>query len=282
MTQNTLSDDVNKKVSISIVLYKTPEDHLLRCLESLNSVLIQTKIYLIDNSPEDTLSDTFSDFPNLIYMHLPDNPGYGKAHNFAIYESLQSNVDYHLVLNADVYFDEDVITPMVSYMSKNPEVGLMMPKVLNPDGTIQRLCKLVPSPVDLILRRFFSTKAKRRRNSFFELHNSGYNSIMFVPYLSGCFMLLNTKAIENIGLFDERFFMYPEDIDLTRRIALQYETLFFPEVSIYHLHAAESSKSYRILIIHIYNIIKYFNKWGWFYDPIRIQLNKKTLGQFDL
>ena len=103
---------------------------------------------------------------------------------------------------------------------------------------------------------------------------------MFVPYLSGCFMLLRQSSLREVGLFDERFFMYPEDVDLTRRIAEHYETVFFPEVSVVHEHGRASHKSVKMFFIHAYNLCKYFNKWGWIHDPIRKRLNKKTLDQF--
>jgi len=117
---------------------------------------------------------------------------------------------------------------MVEYMENNPGVGHLMPKILNPDGSIQRLCKLVPTPFDLFARMFLPSLIKAKLSRRFELHGSGYNKVMFVPYLSGCFMLLRIEALKMVGLFDERFFMYPEDIDLTRRIAEKYETVFFP------------------------------------------------------
>jgi GT2 family glycosyltransferase len=103
---------------------------------------------------------------------------------------------------------------------------------------------------------------------------------MFVPYLSGCFMLLRQESLRKIGLFDERFFMYPEDIDLSRRMAVCYDTLFFPLATVTHEHGAASRKSLRMLLIHLVNIFKYFNKWGWIHDPIREQLNCRTLKQF--
>jgi GT2 family glycosyltransferase len=101
-----------------------------------------------------------------------------------------------------------------------------------------------------------------------------------ILYLSGCFMLFRQRALLDVGVFDERFFMYPEDIDLTRRMAVKYDTLFFPDSRVYHEHGAASYKSFRMLLIHSFNIIKYFNKWGWVYDPIRSKLNKRTISQF--
>jgi GT2 family glycosyltransferase len=266
-------------LTVSIVLYNTPIDQLKHCFASLRLYSGLLYLYLIDNSPSDALRGECPSFLPHEYIHLKNNPGFGSGHNVAIKSSQLLGSTYHLVLNADVSFNTDVITPMLAYLDANPNVGHLMPKILNPDGSVQHLCKLVPTPMDLLFRRFLPKKFSVNSNRRFEMQNYGYNKIMFVPYLSGCFMLLRQDVIKNVGLFDERFFMYPEDIDLTRRIALNYDTIFFPEVFVTHQHGAESYKSRRMLIIHSLNIIKYFNKWGWFYDPIRKMLNKKALDQ---
>lgn len=267
-------------LTISIVLYRTPPSQLRRCIASLENYDGNLYLYFIDNSPIDYLRDKISlNFP-YSYIHVPSNPGFGAGHNIAIREAQQLGSAYHLILNADVYFDRDVLSPMLDYMDDNQKVGHMMPKVLNPDGTVQRLCKLVPTPADLLFRRLLGRKKNESRNSNFELKFSGYDKIMFVPYLSGCFMLLRQSALKKVGLFDERYFMYPEDIDLTRRIAMHYETLFFPAVAVTHQHGAASYKSLKMLFIHIFNICKYFNKWGWIFDKDRDRLNLKTLDQF--
>jgi GT2 family glycosyltransferase len=165
-------------------------------------------------------------------------------------------------------------------MDSNPEVGQLMPKVFYSDGEIQYLCKLLPTPFDLIFRRFLPASWTMNQIHKFELRNSGYNQIMDVPYLSGCFMLLRTDALKEVGLFDELFFMYPEDIDLTRRIHQKFRTVFYPEVSIVHHHARSSYLNLKMLWIHTTNMIHYFNKWGWFFDSERKIINKKTLNQF--
>jgi GT2 family glycosyltransferase len=114
----------------------------------------------------------------------------------------------------------------------------------------------------------------------FELKSSGYDKEIEVPYLSGCFMFLRTESLKKVGLFDERFFMYPEDIDLTRRMHKEYRTMFYPNVSIVHEHEKGSYKSFKLLYIHIINMIKYFNKWGWIFDKERKSINKRILSQF--
>jgi len=80
-------------------------------------------------------------------------------------------------------------------------------------------------------------------------------------------------------MFDERFFMYPEDIDLTRRIHRKYRTVFYPEVSVVHQHAQGSYSNVKLLFIHIRNMVRYFNKWGWFFDKERREINNEILKQ---
>lgn len=134
--------------------------------------------------------------------------------------------------------------------------------------------------MDVFGRRFLPSWLNRKRNERFELRATGYNREMNVPYLSGCFMLLRTEALRQVGLFDERFFMYPEDIDLTRRIHRHFQTLFYPQCTIIHDHAQGSYKSKRLLWIHVSNLCRYFSKWGWLFDAERRKFNRETIRQY--
>lgn len=104
---------------------------------------------------------------------------------------------------------------------------------------------------------------------------SGYDKIMEVPYLSGCFMFLRKETIEKVGVFDEGIFMYGEETDLNRRIGKFYKTVFYPEVEIIHDFAKGSHKEWRLFKIHVRAAIYYFNKWGWFFDKDRRIVNKE-------
>jgi hypothetical protein len=154
-----------------------------------------------------------------------------------------------------------------------------MPKVMYPNGQIQRLAKLLPTPLDFFGRFCLPEFLIRRRNTRFELVQSGFTKIMNIPFLSGCFMFLRMSAVEEVGIFDERFFLYAEDIDMTRRMHQKYETLFFPKATIYHTFTRGSRKSLRLMWIHIVSTIKYLNKWGWWRDEERREVNKDVMNQ---
>ncbi len=267
------------KVSASIVLFKSNLEQLLEAVLSFQNSWPEGELYLIDNSPRAQLRMHFEGKPGIHYIFNNRNLGFGAAHNIAIRLSQQNSSVYHLVLNPDVSFGKEVIPKIVSLMEVHPMVGLVMPKVLYPDGRIQHLCKLLPSPGILFSRRFFAfwRKLLDRNNSVYELKFSGYNRIMDVPCLSGCFMMLRNECLKKIGLFDEDIFLYTEDIDLTRRIHKQFRTVFYPEVSICHVHERGSYKKLVPFILHIRSAVTYFNKWGWFNDPERDQINRLTL-----
>lgn len=265
------------EINVSIVLYNTNTEQLNSLLRQLCVYDAIKTIYLIDNSPKES---KFEYNNKIKYIRTGKNLGYGVAHNIALGESVKDGVKYHLVVNSDIELSEGCIENMVNYMDTDSMVASMMPKVLYPDGSLQYLCKLLPSPFDLFIRRFIPNVFFPKRRDMFELRHTGYDKIMNIPYLSGCFMLLRMSALEVVGFFDERFFLYPEDLDLTRRLHKMYKTLYYPDVTIVHHHNRESYRNVKMLFIHIYNMIKYFNKWGWFFDEERKQINIKTLSQF--
>lgn len=266
------------KITASIVLYNTPETQLIRLLDCINNLSIDIQTYIVDNSPAPVMYSCLNR-PNIIYIRAKANRGYGAGHNIALRKTLYES-SYHFVFNPDIHFEPGELEKMISFMDQNNSIGQLMPKVIYPDGSLQYLCKLVPTPADLFLRRFAIgplKKIARVKSEQFELRHTGYNQVMDVPYLSGCFMLFRTSALRSIGLFDERFFMYPEDIDITRRMHEKFRTVFYPHASIVHDHARDSYKSRKALWIHIRNLIAYFNKWGWFFDAQRSEINRKTL-----
>ena len=264
-------------INVSIVLFQTEVSEVNRLINLLLPNTLVNKILIIDNSPT-PISDIQA-APKLTIINRPDNPGYGKGHNLAMRYSLESeDVKYHLVINADIDLEICVIDELYDFMERNISIAQAMPKVLNPDGTNQNLCKLIPTPFDLLFKRFFPFFGKSPR---FILDVYDLNEVVFAPYLSGCFMFLRVEHLRKVGLFDERFFMYPEDIDLTRRLAERYRTVLYPFVSVVHQHGAASHRSLRMFAIHFLNLVKYYNKWGWFRDKSRRTINYKVMKELE-
>lgn len=261
-----------KGLTVSIVTYKTDLKELESCLQSLQSPIVQ-KIYVIDNSEQKYISDYCSTKQNVVYIGS-ENVGYGAGHNKAIRLALEADIDYHLVLNSDVSFNPEVLSILIDYMNVNPEVGQVQPKIIYPNGELQYTVRMLPTPKDLIFRRFLPKRIVEHSDYKYLLKFADHDKEMNVPYHQGSFMLFRVESLRSVGLFDERFFMYPEDIDITRRMYRLYRTMYFPEVSVIHNHRAASYKSSRMLRIHIINMIRYFNKWGWIFDSERRKYNR--------
>lgn len=268
-------------ITASIVIYKTNKQELTTVLRCVIDSSIE-KVYIVDNSPGDELRD-FAEFsPKVEYIFGHGNVGYGAAHNIAIRRSIDSGAKYHVVINPDIKFEDGVIEELVSYMDNNADVGHVMPRVVYPDGELQYLCKLLPTPMDLIGRRFIPFEKYQRRSSYiFEMKASGYDKIMEVPFLSGCFMMLGVEALEKVGGFSDKYWMYCEDIDLCRRIGESYRTIYYPHCTIIHAHKKESFKNKKMLVEHIKSAVKYFNHWGWLIDNYRKQKNKVARTQYE-
>ena len=270
---------MNYRITGSIVTYHNNKKVLSEAMASFLNTSLQVKLYIVDNSADDSIRSLCTD-PRCEYIHNDKNVGFGTAHNIAMRRAVEESA-YHLVLNPDIFFDSGVLEKIVTYMDAHPEVGQLMPKVHYPSGEVQHLCKLLPTPTDLFLRRFFPWfPGAEERNRKYELLDTGYNKIMNIPYLSGCFMLLRTSVIKEIGYFDERIFMYIEDADLTRRIHMRYETVFNPDVQVVHHYTKGSYKNLRLMLYNIHGAIIYFSKYGWFFDEDRKKINQQVLDRY--
>ena len=268
------------KIVLSVVVYNSDKTKLLDLLNSFLLVESKFTLIIIDNSPTDVLQSLFNAY-EVEYFHNPTNPGFGAAHNIAITKSINIGADYHFIINPDVYFESNVIDSMVHVMKSDSSIGMMMPQILNLNGTIQTLPKLLPTPIDLLLRKVkipFINYSKFINK--YELRNVPNDIVYNTPILSGCFTLLNLHAIKKIGLYDDNYFMYFEDWDLSRRMHKKYKTLYNPNFSVVHGYESGANKNFKLFKIYIKSAIHYFNKWGWFFDKERKKINTVTLTQF--
>jgi hypothetical protein len=269
----------NRTLSVSLVMYCNSIEELTIAIKSVLKSNLVGKVYLIDNSPEDSLKVLKKiDNSRIEYFFQNNNLGFGKAHNIAINNALSLNYKYHLVINPDISVEEDILSSMIKFMENNSDVGMMMPQILNYDGSIQYLPKLLPTPWSLIIRKlklpflFYSKYINK-----YELREFHKGTIINVPVISGCFTLFNMKAFNKVGLYDDRFFMYFEDWDLSRRIHAHYKSLYYPLVSVNNGYKSGANSNPRLFKIFIQSAIKYFNKWGWFFDVKSRIINKKIL-----
>lgn len=265
----------------SIVLYKTDIPMVSEVIHSFfRGESSKRKLYLVDNSPTDELSLLADLYKSQIeYIFANANLGYGKAHNIAIRKSMEEGFRYHVVLNPDLSFGDDTITGLEKFMDENDDVGLCMPDIRNMDDNSRRnCCKLLPTPFNGIFRRFLgNTSWAKKMDEKYTLKKADYAKVMDVPCLSGCFMFFRNDCLREIGLFDENFFMYYEDYDISRRVYVASRACYVPFVTAKHVAERASYKSKRMLWIIIKSAFYYFNKYGWLFDSERKRVNQTVL-----
>ncbi len=268
----------NVYITASIVIYNNSEEDLNNLINNLITSCID-KIYIIDNSIE-KYNYQFKNYSKIEYVFLNHNPGFGTSHNIALRNAILSDSKYHFIINPDIYLESYVIEEMCRFMIENNEVGMMMPKILNFDGTIQYLPKLLPTPSLIFIRSIgFLKKMFENKLINYELRHLDESQSLNVPVISGCFSVLKIESIIKIGGYDERFFMYFEDWDLSRRIHNEYKTIYWPKVSVFHGYEGGAKKNLKLFKIFIASFIKYFNKWGWIIDYNRTKINNKIFNK---
>lgn len=268
-------------LTASIVLYHTDTDLVSKAIHAFFSGASEgRKLYLVDNSVDDSLQTLAALYPaQTEYIFTGANLGYGRGHNIALKAAMQTGATYHIVMNPDISFGPGVIPQLYSFMEANPDVGLTVPHMKYPDSDdFNYSCKLLPTPANVFLRRFApGTFLARKLNDRYTLKCFDYGYAENIPSLSGCFMFLRLEAVRQCGAFDEKIFMYFEDVDLSRRIHARYRTCFYPWVFIVHRANRESYRNYRLTFAHIRSSLYYFNKWGWIFDRERKKINADTL-----
>lgn len=258
-------------ISIIIVNYNT-KDKTFYCLDSIyraDLTNINYEIIVVDNkSPEDIESELKSRYPNVIFIQSGFNLGMGSGNNIGIKKSKGENI---LILNPDTEVKEKSIKLMLDYLRNNKDVGLVGPKLLRSDGTTQDSCYRFPKLFIPILRRTFLGKFTKGYIDDYLMKNIDLSEPNAVDWIQGSSLLIKKEVLNEVGLFDERFFMYLEDTDLCKRINLSgRKVVYLPTAEVMHHHGRGSANKHWLIApfsnklsrIHIESWIKYFIKWG--------------------
>ena len=255
-----LSDIID--ISASIVLYESDYDMLKKTIECFLEIPLNKRLFLIDNSKSNLFQDEF-DHPQISYFFVSNNIGFGAGHNIVLKE-ITGISKYHLILNPDVIFSGSVITSLIDKFQNFEDVAMIAPKVIYPDGNDQKTCRRYPSLSQFairsngLLKKVFSNAIRKGEYGDFDLKKPFYPD-----FIHGCFMLFKTEDFVKIKGFDERYFLYMEDVDICKKIDLiRKKKLYFPEEEIIHIHQKESSKNIQLFIVHFISVLKYFKKWG--------------------
>lgn len=248
------------------ILFKSYKVSLLKAQIEYD---IHSKITIVDNNSKGNYSDQVklmldnADI-NYEYIYSIKNGGYGYGHNQAI---LKESSDYHIICNPDIEFFEDTISNAIDYMQIYSDISLITPAVFGKDNERHFLCKRNPKLFHLFLRRFVSNKIKGRFFKTylerFEFRDKSYEQIIEnIPFCTGCFMFFSMEVLKQLNGFDERFFMYMEDADLSRRAMKFGRNIYLPSCRVIHRWERGAYKNKKLRNEAIKSAFKYWRKWG--------------------
>ena len=254
-----------RNLTISIVSYnckKILED----CLKSIFLNIPKTKceIIVVDNKSTDKVEEMVRDkFPQVKLLINNQNMGFAAAHNKAY---LESGGKYILVLNPDIIVQPNSIEILIDFMDNNSDAGVVCPKLKNIDGSLQYSCRTFYKLSTILFRRTLLGKIFPAHKILSEhlMSDLDHNNVMVVDWALGGSMLIRRKAVKENRIFDERFFVYFEDVDLCYRMKKNgWKVYYVPDAVMIHRHIRDSAqKSFnRAKFEHLKSFIKFYLKY---------------------
>lgn len=269
-------------LSVSIVLYHSQIEMLCATITSLyrsavralqENRLVSVDLMLVDNSESDKYATSVRDllktvqtdqFFSIHFSQAEQNTGFGGGHN-SVTPELAS--DYHLILNPDAELAEAALCGGLAALEGNEQFVLVSPKVLGPDGAQEFLCKSYPSVLVLLLRAFAPNFIRRwfqEKLYSYELRDVCDGAAPAQVLLaSGCFMLLRTGALQSVKGFNEKYFLYFEDFDLSLRLRGCGQLMFLPSMVITHHGGYAATKGGAHIRLFVRAGFRFFNEHGW-------------------
>lgn len=258
--------------SIVIINYKNPP--LLRlCLSSLKRVLsasFKHEVLVVDIASSPETRNVVKEFRDSKLLVFKNNIGYTRGVNEGI---RASTGDYILILNPDVVPTAKSTEDLTSYLATNTDVGLAGPRLLNFDGSAQNSCFRYYTPLTILCRRSFlgRTPLGKKVLNRFVLTDKNLNNPAEVDWLMGSAVMVSRKALDTVGLLDDKFFLYMSDVDWARRFWENgFKVVYYSPSEMYHYHKRESKGRLGLLDVilnkqsrwHLYDALKYFHKYG--------------------
>jgi GT2 family glycosyltransferase len=237
----------SRETMISVIIVSwNARDYLLQCLASLSSEACRypMEVIVVDNASSDGSADAVaSSYPGVRLIRNTENLGFAKANNIGV---AASRGRYLCFVNSDVKVLPHCVTRLVDFCEAQPKVGMAGPRVIGGDGKLQRSCRGFPNVWNMFCRALALDSLFPRNKAFsgYKLYHWPQDTLRPVDILTGCFWLVRREALDQVGLLDEEFFMYAEDMDWCKRFwAHGWQVFFVPSAEAIHYGGASSSNS---------------------------------------
>jgi GT2 family glycosyltransferase len=237
----------SREVTVSVIIVSwNAREYLMQCLASLSTEACRypTEVIVVDNASSDGSADAVaSSYPGVRLIRNTENLGFAKANNIGV---AASRGRYLCFVNSDVKVLPHCVTRLVDFCEAQPNVGMAGPRVIGGDGKLQRSCRGFPNVWNMFCRALALDSMFPRNKAFngYKLYHWAQDTLRPVDILTGCFWLVRREALNQVGLLDEEFFMYGEDMDWCKRFWAQgWQVFFVPSAEAVHYGGASSSNA---------------------------------------
>ena len=250
---------MNPKVTGCIVTY----NNMKTIKKAIDTILEYTdenfRLYVVDNNSTDgTPKFIRENYPEVCLIETKTNSGFGKGHNLVL-PMIES--EYHIIINPDIVIKDNAVEKIIEFMDSNPDSGVVSPKICFPDGREQILGKRAPHLKYLVASRLRDEKNPSKLLREYAMLDCDLTKVTDIDVASGCFVVFRTSVFKELKGFDEKFFMYFEDFDISRRANKITRVVYYPDATIYHVWGRESKRNMKLMLIHIKSMFRYFFKW---------------------
>lgn len=237
---------------------------------AVSSVLKNTpgplSLYVVDNASPDgcgsRLASTDFGDSRVQVIVLPENIGFGCGHN-TILPLLKSR--YHFILNPDILLENDVLHQLAAWLDAHPQVAMATPQLYYPDGRVQNLPRRKPTPWMLFARQLaprFPGSLFDRCDRHYTMQDEDLSLPRQIEFCTGSFMAVRTDILQQVGGFDEEYFMYVEDADLTQKILCEGQVFLVPQCRAIHAWHRAPARDAGKFKMQLFSMFRYFKKWG--------------------
>jgi len=222
---------------------------------------VSLTLTLVDNASPDgsgarLLNEDFGEQVRVVC--LPRNVGFGSGHN-TVLPTLESK--YHFVVNPDITVEDDAVSTLCAWMDKHPDVVMATPRLLFPDGREQYTAKRTPSFLALLSRQVplpFLKEVERH----YQMRDEDLTKPQEIGFCTGCFFVIRTDVFRKMGGFDEGYFMYVEDADITRKAQSYGKVMYVPAAHVFHAWHRDANKKWKNFWMQVRSMFRYWRKWG--------------------
>jgi hypothetical protein len=261
-----------------IILTWNSSKYITKCLDSIyeNIEDIEFEVIVVDNGSTDSTQNILERYkkakPNLKVISLDKNYGTTIPRNLAIKEA---KGEFILILDSDTEIKKGAVSELVDILNSDEHVGIVAPRLLYPDGSVQASCKKFPTLTIKILKYlpFYKMNVLGEKMELYtpQTYSKDFNDVTPVDYCISACWLVRSATLRKVGLFDENIFYAPEDVDLSLRMWLNgFKVLYNPKAEVIHHTQRLSRKNFKIAFLHLKGLVYYFAKYRYLFSRDRI------------